>query len=94
MAANEWRLFAESTRQRPRSDVVGVSYTVRDLRIWLSRLNPDLQIFSSSNNQAGIAFHHHALVDPCQDYVSFSHVERVAACQLGAHLRIAGGRVR
>jgi hypothetical protein len=53
-----------------------VSFTVRELMAWLSRLNPDLRIFSGKNNQPGIALHHHAFVDPHQDYVSFTHRDR------------------
>jgi len=57
------------------SDPVGVCYTVRELIIRLSRLNPDLPIFSGRNNSKGIALHHHAFIDPSKDYVSFTHLE-------------------
>jgi hypothetical protein len=57
------------------SDPVGVVYTVGELIIRLTELNPGLPIFSGRNNQRGIALHHHAFIDPSKDYVSFTHIE-------------------
>ena|SRR6266478_2237373 len=57
------------------SDVVGVSFTVGELIMRLSRLSPDLPIFSGRNNKKGIGMHHHAFVDPSKDYISFTHLE-------------------
>lgn len=61
------------------SDVIGVSYTVGELIMRLSKLSPYLPIFSGRNNQVGIALHHHAFVDPSKDYVSFTHIEHSGA---------------
>jgi hypothetical protein len=57
------------------SDVMGVSFMVGELIIQLTKLNPALPIVSGRNNQRGIAIHHHAFVDPSQDYISFTHLE-------------------
>jgi len=57
------------------SDVIGVCLTVGELLTALSRLNPDLPVFSGRNRTRGIALHHHAFIDPSVDYVSFTHLE-------------------
>jgi hypothetical protein len=57
------------------SDVVGYASTVGEIILRLARLNPELPVFSGRNNKRGIAFHHHAYVDPSNDYVSYTHVE-------------------
>lgn len=57
------------------TDVLGVSYTVGELIIRLSRLNPDLPVFSGRNNKRGIALHYHSFVDPHNDYVSYTHIQ-------------------
>lgn len=57
------------------SDIVGIANTVGELIAHLTRLNrPDLPIYSGRTNERGIALHRHALIDPSQDYISYTHI--------------------
>ena len=57
------------------SEVVCVAITVGELMDSLSRLNPDLPIYSGRNNKRGIVVHLHPLIDPSHDYVSYTAIE-------------------
>jgi hypothetical protein len=56
------------------SDILGLSFTVGELLLRLGELNPKLPIVSGRNNEIGIALHHHAFVNPSNDYVSFTQL--------------------
>jgi hypothetical protein len=56
------------------TDPLGVAFTVGDLLLLLARLGRDFSIVSGRNNEVGIALHHHAFVDPQNDYVSFTQI--------------------
>lgn len=56
-------------------EVVGVSFTVGELILRLSQVNPALPIVSGRNNNAGIAIHQHDLIDPSKDFISFNHLD-------------------
>jgi hypothetical protein len=54
-------------------DVVGVSFTVGELILRLSQLNPALPVVSGWNNNAGIAIHQHNSINASMDFISFNH---------------------
>jgi hypothetical protein len=56
-------------------EVLGVSFSVGELILRLSQLNPALPIVSGRSNNAGIAIHLHDLMDPSKDFVSFNHLD-------------------
>ncbi|MGA2535437.1 MAG: hypothetical protein ABSF53_05445 [Terracidiphilus sp.] len=56
-------------------EVVGVSFTVGELILRLSQLNPTLPIRSGRSNSPGIAIHEHDLIDSSKDFVSFNHFD-------------------
>jgi len=57
------------------SDIVGTFLTGGELIAGLSALPADLPIFSGRNNHRGISLHRQALIDPTDDYVSFTHLQ-------------------
>jgi hypothetical protein len=56
-------------------EVVGVSFTVGELILRLSQLNPALPIISGRSKKPGIAIHEHDLIDSSRDFVSFNHFD-------------------
>ena len=69
---------APQTEQQERTgspEVVGVSFTVGELVLRLSQLNPALPIISGRSKLPGIAIHEHDLIDSSKDFVSFNHFD-------------------